>query len=342
MERIGRKPAVGNNAWIAADIGGKAGLSRQLRTAELAAFDTLVAASRGMAATDIRRDHFAFPPLDRLADDCSQELVQGRGAIILTGLDPERYGPDGFKAIYWYMGQLLGSPAPQSERGDLIGYVRQEQDNPFGRGYISNIELNFHNDFHEVLSLACVEQATSGGESGLASSLTIHNIMLAERHDLLEVLYQGWFDGLEPFYRIFRSPDQRSADHVPFFCEADGAVFLHGFNAMFSDRAAAEREEDIPAALLEALAQTKDIARRPEVALSFKLERGEMVFWHNWTLLHARSRFENTAGHERVLMRLWLHPHIGRQSPDLLLERARKVDQIHRQIGAQLEVGQSG
>ena len=334
MERIGRKPAVGNNVWMAADIGGKTGLSRQLRAEELAAFDALVVASRGRTTTDIRHDHFASPHLDRLAQDCSQELVHGRGAIILTGLDPERYGPDGFRVIYWYLGQLLGSPAPQSERGDLIGYVRQEKDNPFGRGYISNMELNFHNDFHEVLSLACVQQATSGGESGLASSLAVHNIMLDERPDLLEGLYQGWFDGLEPFYKIFRPSDDLSADYVPFFCEADGVLSFHGFNAMFSDRAAAERGEDVPPLLQEALALTKEIAGRHEVAVRFKLEPGEMLFWHNWTLLHARNRFENTAGHERVLMRLWLYPHAGRHSPSLLVERARKVDRIHRQIGA--------
>jgi hypothetical protein len=186
MERIGRKPAAGNNVWFASDIGGKAGLSRPLREEELAACDSLVAATRGLETTDIRRDDFASSQLDRLAQDCSEALMHGRGAVVLTDLDPGRYGADGFKAIYWYLGQLLGSPAPQSERGDLLGYVRQEQDNPFGRGYISNMELNFHNDFHEVLSLACVQQATSGGESGLASGLTIHNIMRDERPDLLE------------------------------------------------------------------------------------------------------------------------------------------------------------
>jgi len=338
MGRFDRKPVVGNNVWCGADLGGKAGLTRRLDEQELAAFDTLVEVTRDVPTIAIRRDHFISALLDNLAHACNEDLVDGRGAVILTGLDPERYGQDGFRAIYWYLGQLLGTPAPQSERGDLLGYVRQERDNPFGRGYISNMELNFHNDFHEFLSLACVEAASSGGESGLASSLAIHNIMLDECPDLLEVLYEGWFDGLEAFYKIFRPSGELATDFVPFFSEAGGTLSFHGLNAMFSDRAAAERGVVIPAPLQEALAAMAGIARRPGVAARFMLEPGDMIFWHNWTLLHARSRFENTPGHERVLMRLWLYPHAGRLSPRSVTDRARAVDRIHRQIGAELAV----
>lgn len=334
MGRMDRQPATGKNVWQRADIGGKSGLSRRLEDTELAALDELVATTRDMPTLAIRREHYESPLLDRLARACSDDLVHGRGAVVLTGLDPQRYSDDGFKAIYWYLGQLLGTPAIQSERGDLLGYVRQEKDNPFGRGYISNMELNFHNDFHEFLSLACVQSASTGGESGLASSLAIHNIMLEERPDLLDVLYEGWFDGLEAFYKIFRPANELSGRTVPHFGETRGLLSFHGFNAMFSDRAAAERGMDIPPLLLEALAAIAEIARRPDVGVRFILEPGEMMFWHNWTLLHARNRFENSPGHERVLMRLWLYPHEGRPAPADCMARAHAVDRIHRDIGA--------
>jgi len=283
----------------------------------------------------IRREHFEDPRLSELGRECGAELVRGRGAVILTGLDPARYGPEGFPRIYWYLGRLLGRPAPQSERLDLLGYVRQEKDNPFGRGYISNMELNFHNDFHEVLSLACVEAASRGGESGLASSLAVHNLLLEERPDLLEALYEGWYDGLEAFYRIFRPKAELSTSLVPYFCSVDGLLSFHGLRSMFHDRAAEERGELFPAPLQEAIAAAQDMAGRPGVAARFTLEPGEMMFWHNWTLLHARSRFENAPGRERVLMRLWLHPHDKRPTPAVVTDRAAAVDKVHQQLVAQ-------
>jgi hypothetical protein len=51
-----------------------------------------------------------------------------------------------------------------------------------------------------------------------------------------------------------------------------------------------------------------EIAKAPENRLAFHLERGEMVVINNYTVMHARSRFENHPEPERQrrLVRLWL------------------------------------
>ncbi|MDO6414593.1 TauD/TfdA family dioxygenase [Sphingomonas sp. BIUV-7] len=211
--------------------------------------------------------------------------------------------------------------------------MRQEADNPFGRGYISNTELSFHNDFHETLSLAYPETATKGGESGLASSLAIHNILLVERPDLLEALYTGWYDGLEAFYRIFRPRDALARTFVPYYSVTDDVGSFHGLGAMFNDRAAAEQDESVPALLVKALAAVRGIAHRPGVGLWFSLQPGEMIFWHNWTLLHTRTAFENAPGRERELLRLWLRPHCRRVASPVITQRADAVDRIHATDG---------
>ena len=59
-----------------------------------------------------------------------------------------------------------------------------------------------------------------------------------------------------------------------------------------------------------------------------------MMFWQNWTVLHARTAFANAPGHERMLMRLWMEAIDARTTPAFIRERARLVDHIHREIGA--------
>jgi hypothetical protein len=320
-------------AWTALEIGGKAGLARPLDERHLQAFEAYLAAMHGRPTTAIAREDFTDPAIEALAREARDALANGRGAVVFTGLDPARFGAEGYQRIYWLLGLQLGRPALQSERGDRLGWVRQETDNPFGRGYISNKELGFHTDFHELLSLASVQAADRGGESGLASSLTVHNMLLQRRPDLLEALYEGWFDGLYAYYKIFKSEAELPRERSPFFGTADGRVSFH--NSLFNDRAALERDEPVPPLIVEALATAAAMANEPGVAARFLLQAGEMVFWHNWTITHARTAFENAPGRERVLMRLWLHAHETRPAPAVIFDRAHTVDRIHETLGAQ-------
>lgn len=329
MVQVERHPVEHPAAWRGEEIGGKAGLSRQLTEQEIAALDEVVKASHELAPLSIEAKDFPAPALDALAATIRNELINGRGGVILTGLDLDRFGEGDFQRVYWYLGQLIGKPVAQSERGDRIGFVRQEKDNPFRRGYITNKELRFHNDYHEVLSLACVAKASEGGESRFASGLAVHNILLAERPDLLEVLYQGWYDGMYPYYRLPRPQTDMPPKFVPYFGEADGRLSIHAINSMLSEFVPAEMGIEIPEEVREAIRVVQDVAERPDVAASFTLEPGEMVFWHNWTLLHGRTSFENAPGKERVLMRLWMDAIDQRPTPEFIRERAVTVDRIH-------------
>jgi Taurine catabolism dioxygenase TauD, TfdA family len=329
MVQAERRPYLHPAAWRGEEIGGKAGLSRQLTEQELDALEEVVKASRGLPALSVRPKDFPAPALDALAEAVRDELMNGRGGVILTGLDPDRYGEDGFQRVYWYLGQLLGVPVAQSERGDRLGFVRQEKDNPFRRGYITNKELRFHNDYHEILSLACVAKASEGGESRFASGLTVHNILLEERPDVLELLYQGWYDGMYPYYRLPRPQSDLPPRKIPYFGMQDGVLSIHAVTSMLSEFVPDELGIELPEEMREAVRIVQEIADRPDVAAAFTLEPGEMVFWQNWTLLHARTSFENAPGQERVLMRLWMDAIEERPTPDFIRERARTVDRIH-------------
>ena len=229
-------------------------------------------------------------------------VTGGHGAIILSGLDIADYSVADFERIYWYLGTFFGRPVAQSGKGDLIGHVRHVTDNQ-ARGYLSDMELGPHTDYHEILSLACVRTASRGGLSGLSSALAAHDALQAQRPDLLAALYEGYYNGLPFRYGV----DQDVSDtKVPVFAEAEGEVSV--FTLSFYQDAAAGRGEALPAKLVEALAALREVAQRDDFQARFMLEPGEMLFWNNRVNFHARTRFENEAGVERLLLRLWIDP----------------------------------
>jgi hypothetical protein len=324
------------SVWRADEIDGKQGLVRPLGGAVLDEIAELLESTADRPLLELWPEHFRGPALENLAHACRRELAEGRGALILTGLDGERLPLEDFRRIYWFFGQLIGRPVPQSDKGDVIGYVRQEPDGAPMRGYTSNIELGFHSDFYEVLSLASVQTALEGGESWLVSTGYIHNVMLAECPDLLGALYTGWYDAIEAFwFRELRPKDRLSDEKLPYFSVAGGKVSFN--SSVLADLAAQERGEPVPAALLEALAAVNEIADRPGVAARFMLQPGEMQFWDNFAFMHGRSEFRNAPGRGRLLMRRWMRAHDTRPKVKALSDRIDAIDRMVAQVVRQAQ-----
>lgn len=315
------EPAQDPAAWTSEQVGGKQGLVRQLAPAELAAIDRFLAAHAGDAPTAITRADMTDPVLLKVAADIREAIMHGRGAIVLAGFDLTTHDLTDYERIYWAIGTQLGTPVVQSYRQDLIGYVQKEEDNPTGRGYLMDVELRPHTDFHEVMSLSSVRTAPEGGESGVVSSLGVHDIILKERPDLLPALYEGFYHA--------SGADTVSPTKVPIFARVDGKLSCY-FHGRFISRAAAILKVDVPAQLQEAMDYMGEVTRRPDVRAFFVLEPGEMLFWNNFTALHSRETFHDVPGRKRLLLRLWIHPDHGRPMPDVFRERALLMDEDHR------------
>jgi hypothetical protein len=306
--------------WLADDIGGKQGLVRPLSVDERAAIDRFLAAHASAIPETITRDSIDEPLIVKLGEEVNAAITTGRGAMILSGFDIGRHGMTGFKRLYWAIGTFLGEAVEQSYRRDRIGYVRKEKDNPTGRGYLMDVELRPHTDFHEILSLATVSPAEDGGISGVVSSLAIHDIILAERPDLLPALYEGFYHE--------SGGGTISDEKVPVFARVDGKLSCY-YHLPFVHRAAKQMGVELPPALVEATAFMSEVSRRPGVIARFLLEPGEMLFWHNFLALHARDAFTDTDEHTRLLLRLWINARDSRPMPDVFHRRARQMDAMH-------------
>ncbi|HEY5210668.1 MAG TPA: TauD/TfdA family dioxygenase [Stellaceae bacterium] len=315
-------------AWTSAATNGKEGLVRRLTGTEVAALDELVAKTRHLPATEVTRADFDHPAVAALMARTRAALLDGHGAIILAHPSLDRSRLDDYQRLYWGLGTHLGTGVAQSTKGDKIGRVEKLDDNPTGRGYLGDQELRPHTDFHEIMSLASVECAAQGGESGLVSSVALHNEMLATRPDLLPALYEGFYHGYNP--KAGTIGPKVSAHKVPIFCYVDGQVSCY-YHTIFMRFASEILGQPFPPALTEAMAYLNQLAVRPDIQANFTLAPGEMLFWHNWTNFHSRTRFQNSQTQRRLLLRLWLNIEQGRHVAPEIAERARLIDRDHEE-----------
>lgn len=308
------------SAWTTASLGGKEGLTHTLEARHLAAIDRLLASLRGKKAEQITRQDFDDPELARFLAGVWHEVVRGKCVAIIRGIDRGRYTQQDCERIFWGFATHWGRAAVQSARGDRIGYVRDEPEDPVRRGYRSARELTLHTDARPIIGLMSIEAAASGGVSLLASSSTIHNIIREERPDLMAPLYRGYPYastelGLTPY-------------SVPVFSNVDGVVSCAFFES-FMRNAAKKRGEPLPSDVDEAITYFARTAVREDVSIRFMLEPGEMLISNNFVVLHARTEFQNSAEKQRLLLRLWLNARDIRPFVPELLARSDEFDRSY-------------
>ena len=314
-------------AWTSAALGGKQSITRALTADELAAFDTFLGATRHLAPQQVTRAEVTQPAIVQLAAALHDELMHGRGVMLLSGLAPARYSHDAMERIYWALGTHLGTPAVQSRSGDKLGRVEQDPNDPVARGYRSSGELVMHTDSYEIVGLMCIRQARQGGQSALVSSLAIHNEILRQRPDLLPALYEGFVMAIP---EAQTSSQPLTATAIPVFSNVDDKVSCM-YAASFMRGAAKRLGIALPAALEEALQFFSQTAEREDLAMRFMLAPGEMVIWHNFTNLHSRTDYVDDPAHKRLLLRLWLKAYAPRPAAPQFQERARVYDRVYEE-----------
>jgi hypothetical protein len=300
------KPITGPSAWRSGDLKGKEDLTHTLSDDNLRAVEMTLRKVSGKPTTSITREDFNDEGLSKFLSRVLEELRSGRGAVIVAGITRERFPVGDFEKIFWGFAQHLGKPITQSVFGELIAHVRHNPSNPNNRTYRSMREIVAHNDTTDLIGLMSVQGAKSGGMSSLTSTMAVYNEILATRPDLLPALYQG-----HPYYRLGQElPGQPPITpyDVPVFSEVDGDVKGYYVRHLMN-LAATETGKQLPDQLNEALDLFDQIAMRPDIALWFMLEPGEISLCNNYRVLHSRTNFEDHDEIERKrhLLRIWLN-----------------------------------
>lgn len=269
---------------------------------------------------------FPLPLLAPRLAGVTAELLHGRGFVLLRGLPVERWGSRLSAVAFYGLGVHIGAPRTQNAQGHLLGHVRDlglRSDDPNVRIYQTHERQTFHTDSADIVGLLCLQAAKSGGLSALVSSLTLYNELRARRPDLARRLFAPFATdrrgevppGAKPYFAI---------PVLNWHAGALSAIYQRQYidsAQRFADAPRLARED------VEALDLFDALTDDPALHLTMTLERGDLQFVHNHTLLHDRTAFEDypEPARRRHLLRLWLAPSGARPLPPAYAQRYGSV-----------------
>ena len=308
-------------AWKAADFTTSADYTIELGATQLGDIERAVRQIKaaGLGLDDLRREHFEVPSLRPVIDEIRRQIEDGRGFVVVRRLPVEDHSKDEIGLIFWGIGTYLGRGLSQSVLGDRLGHVKDfSREDRLARAYRNKQELSPHTDSCDLVGLACLRNAKFGGVSRLTSALTVHNVMLKEYPDSLERLYRG--------YVFHRRGEEKPGDlpytpyRVPVYSNTEGKVSAR-YVRTYVEAGEAAAGRPMGEAERAVLDHFEEVTKRPGLMLEFTLQPGEIYFINNYTILHARTAFDDGDAEEdrrRHLLRLWLdvpgmrpvHPHI--------------------------------
>ena len=307
-------PIDGPDAWRADEMRGRDDWMHVLSPSEVAeieaAVDAADAGGRPIAA--IGRDDFPLPTLDPVLDAIHEELLRGRGFVLIRGLPIERFSVRRRAIAFWGIGTRLGRAVMQNAMGHLLGHVidlGRTNDDFRTRTYQTRDRQFFHADSCDIVGLMCIRKAKRGGLSAIVSSVTLYNEMLARSPELAAELFRSThFDrrgevpeGQPPWYEM------------PVFNWHEGRLSTHYVRRYIQSVRRLPEVPPLTARQVAAFDLLDEIAEDPGVQLRMDFEPGDMQFLHNPHILHDRTAFEDVedpAG-RRHLLRLWLCPPDG-------------------------------
>jgi hypothetical protein len=321
-------PIRDSSAWYGPDLVNRADWIESLSAEELAEIE---GASRRLAATEIdwqRFDagDFPLPMLKPRLDRIHDEVLDGRGFVLLQRLPVELWGRRLSAIAFLGLGRHLGAFRSQNRDGHLLGHVKDlglSSDDPNVRIYQTRERQHYHTDSCDIVGLLCLQTARSGGLSSLVSTTTLFNEMREHRPDLARVL----FEPIETDRRGEVPAGQLPYLRIPVLSWYAG--LLTGFYQR-SYIESARRFPDVPAltsAQTEALDLFDQLSDDPALLLRMELRPGDIQLVHNHSLLHDRTAFEDWQEPERRrhLLRLWLAPEQARPLPPVFAERYGSV-----------------
>ena len=292
-------------AWQVEQLGSKDELAIELSRQQQGVLLSALDATAKLTQDDITARNFT---LDGIAADLGEwvrRVRQGTGLLLLRGMPVADLSVEESERLFYGLGTHFGAAVSQSNQGEKIGRVLNigGQDRR-QRAYQNARQLMLHTDRCDYVGMLCLRPAMSGGLSGYASALTVHNKLLENAPELLTPLYEGFH-----LHRFGEQTDDSplSKEPVPIFSMVDGwpnVVYIRGY----IDLALDEGHYELTSLQQRALDTFDEIANEPDVRYDIMLESGEATITNNALLLHRRTSFEDYPESEqrRLLLRLWL------------------------------------
>lgn len=311
-------PISGPEVWSGASLRDRTDWITHLDAADAAELAGAVAALKAAGVPDMGFDKtdFRIPRMAQRLQTVRDALEGGRGFALLRGLPIADYSDADARLLFWGLAQHLGDPQGQDGAGNRMHSVtntgmRVEPGNSV-RSFQTDDELTFHNDGGDAFMLLCLRTAQSGGMSKLVSVAHLYNEVLRRRPDLITTLQ-------EPYHFDTRGqhPTGLKIQSVPILNFHAGRL-----SALYKRRylRLAQENPDVPrltTAQQQAIDLVESLCNDPDVQLNFYMEAGDIQIANNYSVLHARSKYEDVddPAKRRHLLRAWLTLPNGRPLP---------------------------
>lgn len=322
-------PIEGAAAWYGKDLAPRSDWIVRLSAAHIAELDAAIEAFRtnALPLDRLHPETFVLPELSGLLRTIAEELLHGRGFVMLRGLPIERYDTQAAAIAYMGIGSYFGSFRSQNAKGHLLGHVKDlglDIKDPNVRYYQTNRALEYHTDSVDIVGLLCLKTAREGGASSIVSSTTIYNELLQRTPELVPALFEPFPTdrrgeipaGMKPWF------------DMPIFHWHQGKLtaiyvrqYIESAQRNFPQARRLSAQQRIALDAVDALANDS------RIHLRMYFEPGDMQFLHNHQILHARTDFVNWPEpvRHRHLLRLWLSPAAGRLLPEVFAARYGSV-----------------
>lgn len=148
--------------------------------------------------TGITQETFKLPKLGKLMEEIREDVIDGKGFVLMKGFPVEAFGVDKSAVAYVGLGTYLGYFVSQNAKGHILGHVQDLGDDPTQihrvRIYRTNARQFFHSDTSDIVGLLCMHRALEGGESDIVSVHNVYNTLQKERPDVLKTLTEPiWY-----------------------------------------------------------------------------------------------------------------------------------------------------
>jgi hypothetical protein len=233
------------------------------------------------------------------------QLKDGLGVALIRGLPLAEMDPIDGAAVYWGIGRHLGEARSNNPEGDMLGHVTdlgKSQDDPNSRGYQTREAMDYHCDQCSVVGLMCVREPQSGGQSKIASAVSVYNELLRQSPRAVELLSQplcwtkhGEVEAGQPsFYTsaVFNVLDDM-------LCTSFGPRHIVKGHALPGAPPLTDEQR-------QAIALAEAIAEQQHHAM--QLKQGDIQLLNNYVALHTRTAYTDwqQPQRKRLLYRLWL------------------------------------
>ncbi|MEO5733079.1 MAG: TauD/TfdA family dioxygenase [Rubrivivax sp.] len=318
----------GPAVWDGPAMAARSDWIEKLSVTEIAEIEAAAApmAGSGGDLASLRAADFVLPTLAARLARIRSDVLHGRGFALLRGLPVDRWSLRLAATAFYGLGLHIGNPVSQNANGHVLGHVKDlglRSDDPRVRVYQTAERQTFHTDSSDIVGLLCLQTASEGGDSALVSSGRLWNELRRRAPDLARLLLQP----LATDRRGEVPPGEAPFFTIPVFNWHAGLLSAI-YQRQYID--SAQRFSDAPRltpAHVQALDLLDALTDDPKLHFLMRLERGDIQFVHNHTLLHDRTAFTDRPepDQRRHLLRLWLAPDDARPLPPVFAQRYGSV-----------------